>query len=153
MPAKSTEKSGAVVTTVVLDCSVAIPWMIQEQSNAAIDALFQDGYRSAISLLVPGLWFTECGNTFNEMVKRKRLTLAQAQEGFTTLRYCRVQADAAPTIDIQSRILALAQAHHLSFYDATYLELAERRQCLLATLDQDLRTAAASAGVHCLSLS
>ena len=153
MLAKNTEKSGAVVTTVVLDCSVAIPWIIQEQSNAAIDALFQDGYRGAVSLLVPALWFTECGNTLNEMVKRKRLTLDQAQEGFTTLRYCRVQADAPPTIDIQSRILSLAQAHRLSFYDATYLELAQRRQCLLATLDQDLRAAAIAAGVHSLSLS
>ena len=153
MLAKNTEKSGAVVTTVVLDCSVAIPWIIQEQSNAAIDALFQDGYRGAVSLLVPALWFTECGNTLNEMVKRKRLTLDQAQEGFTTLRYCRVQADAPPTIDIQSRILSLSQAHRLSFYDATYLELAQRRQCLLATLDQDLRAAAIAAGVHSLSLS
>jgi len=152
MLAKNTEKSGIAVTTVVLDCSVAIPWIIQEQSNAAIDALFQDGYRGAVSLLVPILWFTECGNTLNEMVKRKRLTLAQAQEGFTTLRYCRVQADVSPTIDIQSRILCLTQAHHLSFYDATYLELSERRQCLLATLDQDLRTAAIAAGVHSLSL-
>ena len=150
---KNTEKSAAVVTTVVLDCSVAIPWIIQEQSNAAIDALFQDGYRGAVLMVVPALWFTECGNIFNEMVKRKRLTLAQAQEGFTTLRYCRVQVDTPLTIDIQSRTLSLAQAHRLSFYDATYLELAERRQCLLATLDQDLRAAAIAAGIHSLSLS
>ena len=153
MLAKNTEKSGTVVTVVVLDCSVAIPWIIQEQSNAAIDALFQDGYRGAVSLFVPALWFTECGNTLNEMVKRKRLSLDQAQEGFTTLRYCRVQADAPPAVAIQSRILRLAQAHRLSFYDATYLELAQRRQCLLATLDQDLRAAAIAAGVHSLSLS
>lgn len=86
------------------------------------------------------------------MVKQKRLALAQAQEGFTALRYCRVQADGPVTIDIQSRILSLAQAHHLSFYDATYLELAKRRQCLLAMLDHELRAAAIAAGVHCLSL-
>ena len=153
MLAKNTEKTAPVVSTVVLDCSVAVPWIIQEQSNAAIDALFQDGYRGAVSLLVPVLWLAECGNTFNEMVKRKRLTLAQAQEGFMTLRYCRAQVDTATTIDIQSRILSLAQAHRLSFYDATYLELAERRQCLLATLDQDLRAAAIAAGIHSLSLS
>ena len=153
MPAKSIEKLEVSGTTVVLDCSVAIPWIIQEQSNAAIDTLFQDGYRGAISLLVPGLWFTECGNILNEMIKRSRLTLAQAQEGFTTLRYCRVQADLPVTVDIQSRTLSLAQSHRLSFYDATYLELAERRQSLLATLDQDLRAAAVAAGVHCLSFS
>jgi predicted nucleic acid-binding protein len=153
MPEKNTEKPAVAVATVVLDCSVAIPWIIQEQSNTAIDALFQDGYRGAVSLWVPILWFTECGNILNEMVKRKRLALAQAQEGFTTLRYCRVQADVPPTTNIQSRILSLAQAHHLSFYDATYLELAERRHCLLATLDQDLRSAAIAAGVHSLSLT
>ncbi len=155
MLAKSTENASpfatASATTVILDCSVAIPWIIQEQSNAAIDTLFQDGYRGAISLVVPVLWFAECGNTLNEMVKRNRLSLAQAQEGFSILRYCRVQADAAPTIEIQSRILALAQTHCISFYDASYLELAERRQSLLATLDHDLHTAALAAGVHCLS--
>lgn len=157
MLAKGSESASifatAATTTVVLDCSVAVPWIIQEQSKAAIDTLFQDGYRGAICLVVPVLWFTECGNTLNEMVKRKRLTLAQAQEAFSTLRYCRVQADAAPTVAVQSRILALAQAHELSFYDASYLELAQRRQSLLATLDQDLRTAALAAGVHCLSFS
>lgn len=152
MLVKSIEKPAATGTTVILDCSVAIPWIIQEQSNAAIDTLFQDGYRGAISLVVPVLWYTECGSTLNEMIKKNRLTLAQAREGFNTLRYCRLQSDVSPTVEIQSRILTLAQAHRISFYDATYLELAERRQCLLATLDKDLRIAAVAAGVHCLSL-
>ena len=153
MLAKSIEKPETSGTTVILDCSVAIPWIIQEQSNVAIDTLFQDGYRGAISLVVPVLWFTECGSTLNEMIKKNRLTLAQAQEGFSILRYCRLQTDISPTVEIQSRILTLAQAHRISFYDATYLELAERRQSLLATLDKDLRIAAIAAGVHCLSLS
>ncbi len=152
MPAESIESAGGAVSTVTLDCSVAIPWIIQEQSNAVIDTLFQDGYRGAIAFIVPILWFTECGNTLNEMVKRKQLTLAQAQEGFTTMRYSRVQADVAPTVETQSRILKLAQSFDLSFYDATYLELAQRRQSMLATLDQKLQTAALAAGVLCLSL-
>ena len=103
-------------------------------------------------MIVPILWFTECGSTLNEMVKRKRLTLAQAQEGFSTLRYARVQADAPPTAETQGRILSLAQANNISFYDATYLELAQRRQSMLATLDQKLQTAGLAAGVLCLSL-
>ena len=86
------------------------------------------------------------------MVKRRRLTLAQAQEGFTTLRHSRVQADAQPTVETQGRILMLAQTHSITFYDATYLELAQRRQSMLATLDQKLQTAALAAGVLCLSL-
>ena len=152
MPAESTERTTGGISTVTLDCSVAIPWIIHEQSSAAIDTLFQDGYRGAIAFIVPILWFTECGSTLNEMVKRKRLTLAQAQEGLSTLRYSRVQADAPPSADTQGKILALAQACNISFYDATYLELAQRRQSMLATLDQKLQTAALAAGVLCLSL-
>jgi predicted nucleic acid-binding protein len=152
MPAESTEKATGTISTVTLDCSVAIPWIIQEQSNTAIDTLFQDGYRGAVAFVVPILWFTECGSTLNEMVKRKRLTLAQAQEGFATLRYSRVQADVAPTVETQSRILMLAQTHGITFYDASYLELARRRQSMLATLDQKLKVAAIAAGVLCLSL-
>ena len=152
MPAESIERAVSAISTVTLDCSVAIPWIISEQSNAAIDTLFQDGYRGAIAFVVPILWFAECGSTLNEMVKRRRLTLAQAQEGFTTLRHSRVQADAQPTVETQGRILMLAQTHSITFYDATYLELAQRRQSMLATLDQKLQTAALAAGVLCLSL-
>ena len=49
----------------------------------------------------------------------------------------------------QDRILTdvhqLAVIHHLSAYDAAYLELALRRDIPLATLDQDLRRAATTA--------
>lgn len=152
MLAGSIRQASSEAPSITLDCSVAIPWIIQEQSNAAIDTLFQDGYRGAIALVVPIFWFTECGNVLNEMVKRKRLTLVQAKEGFETLRYSRVQADAVPTVDVQNRILMLAQTYRMTFYDATYLELAKRCHTLLATLDKDLRAAAVATGVHCLSL-
>ena len=41
----------------------------------------------------------------------------------------------------------LASAHSLSAYDATYLELAQRRKLPLATLDRPLRLAALAAGI------
>lgn len=152
MPAGNTESPAAIGRSVTLDVSVAIPWVVQEQSNAAIDALFQDGYRRATVLLVPALWWWECGNVLNEMVKRKRLTATEAQEGFAVLRYARPEPDWQPTIDVQQRTLLLAQSHRLSFYDAAYLELAQRRNSVLATLDRDLRAAARAAGVLCLDL-
>ena len=150
MPAANTEKPRA--TTVTLDASVAIPWVIQEQSNDAIDALFQDGYRNAATLIVPALWWWECGNILNEMVKRDRLSAVEALEGFRMLRYARPEADAPPTVDTQHRTLVLAQAHRLSYYDAAYLELAQRSNSVLATLDRELRTAASAASVLCLDL-
>jgi predicted nucleic acid-binding protein len=44
-------------------------------------------------------------------------------------------------------LLALAEQHGLTSYDAAYLSLAQRNRLPLATLDDDLRKAAAIAGV------
>ena len=44
-------------------------------------------------------------------------------------------------------VLDLAQRHRLSFYDAAYLELAQREGISLATLDQALARAATAEGV------
>ena len=49
--------------------------------------------------------------------------------------------------------LALAREHNLSSYAAAYLELAMREGCPLATLDEQLRAAAANAGVKVLEFS
>ncbi len=43
--------------------------------------------------------------------------------------------------------LTLARTHRLTFYDALYLELAQRRQATLATLDNALLRAADTEGV------
>jgi predicted nucleic acid-binding protein len=152
MPAENTSASASAGVSVVIDASVAIPWIIQEQSSSTIDALFQDGYRGLVALWVPSLWLTECGSVLNEMVKKKRLTLKQAQEAFTTLRYCRLQIDGVHSAAVQSRILQLAQDGRLSFYDATYIELAQRKSYMLATLDSAMRRAAQAVGVHCLDI-
>jgi predicted nucleic acid-binding protein len=152
MPAENTNALVSAGVSIVIDASVTIPWIIQEQSTSTIDALFQDGYRGLLALWVPSLWLTECGNVLNEMVKKKRLTLKQAQEAFTTLRYCRLQIDGVHSVAVQSQILQVAQDGRLSFYDATYIELARRKSYMLATLDSAMRRAAQAAGVHCLDI-
>jgi predicted nucleic acid-binding protein len=49
-------------------------------------------------------------------------------------------------------ILPLCRQHKLTSYDATYLELALRRNLPLATLDSDLRKVAKILGVVLLGL-
>jgi predicted nucleic acid-binding protein len=53
----------------------------------------------------------------------------------------------------ENAVLRLARAHRLSVYDAAYLELAQRECLPLATLDADLRKAAAGEGVTIVSPS
>nr|WP_294515935.1 type II toxin-antitoxin system VapC family toxin [uncultured Rhodopila sp.] len=54
------------------------------------------------------------------------------------------QQTAAP---VCSDTLALADRHCLTVYDAAYLELASRKGLALATLDQDLHSAAKKAKI------
>ena len=46
-----------------------------------------------------------------------------------------------------SLLIALAQAHRLTAYDASYLELALRRALPIASHDSALRDAASAAGI------
>ena len=52
-----------------------------------------------------------------------------------------------------SATIQLAERHRLTVYDAAYLELAQRRGLPLASLDQELRTAAEVAGVALVDLA
>jgi predicted nucleic acid-binding protein len=47
-------------------------------------------------------------------------------------------------------VLTLSEKHGLTVYDAAYLELAQRRQLPLGSLDADLRKAAQIEGVALL---
>jgi predicted nucleic acid-binding protein len=61
-----------------------------------------------------------------------------------------VKVDAEADRQAWSAALHLAERHGLTVYDASYLEIASRRKIPLATLDRQLRAAAASDGVQLL---
>ena len=136
----------------VLDASIAIPWVVREQSTPSLDQLFQQGYWGVMTYWVPGLWWWECGNVFDGMVRAGRLDDDGATDALRLLRYARPVTDPLPDAETLEQTLRLARTQNLTFYDAAYLELAERRRCPLATLDGALRAAAGRRGVLCLDL-
>ncbi len=62
------------------------------------------------------------------------------------LRLLPIVIEHRPATWLAQQILPLTRAHKISAYDAAYLELAIRESLPLATLDDDLRRAAAAAG-------
>ncbi|MEO7241307.1 MAG: type II toxin-antitoxin system VapC family toxin [Variovorax sp.] len=149
MPAARTE---AITTAITVDASVAVPWVVAEQSNPAIDAIFQDAYRHVSRVVVPALWLWECANVLRTMVRIQRLSKTDAEEALDIFRYVHPILDPLPSVDVQQRTLDLAHRYNLTYYDASYLETAKRQGCTLATLDHDMRKAAGACGVHCLDL-
>jgi predicted nucleic acid-binding protein len=127
----------------VLDASVAAAWCFHDEQDARADAAFALMQRDA-SALVPPLWWFEVRNAGLLGVRRKRITEHEMTTFFS--RLARMLIDIAE-LQEETPIFALARRHRLSFYDAAYLELAQRQDIALATLDQALARAAVAENV------
>ena len=127
----------------VLDASVTMAWFFPDEATGFTEALLEAlGTRP---LWVPALWVAECANVLQSAARRGRLLPGRRVEIAQELAELPVTVDTeVPSVVPLDQ---LAATHSLSAYDATYLELAQRRKLPLATLDRSLRLAAQAAGV------
>jgi len=130
----------------VLDCSVALAWAFPDETSEAAERLLTDR-TSSRPLWVPGLWWYELSNALTVAWRRRRISESDCLRLIELYGELSIHTDTALDADSVRRWHRLAKDHGLSAYDAAYLELAERRELPLATLDRRLRTAARSAGI------
>lgn len=97
--------------------------------------------------IVPGVWWYELRNALVMNERRGRLSSADTAATLTDLRQLRISIDQVHDEDV---VVALAREHHLSVYDAAYIEVALRQTLPIASLDKRLRQAAGSVGVTIL---
>jgi predicted nucleic acid-binding protein len=130
----------------VADASVAIGWVHPAQATTQTAAML-DAIADGATLEVPALWALEVANALIVLVRRRKLTEDERQAGLGWLRGLRTRVDHEASALAFSQLSELAAAHHLSVYDAAYLELAMRRRLVLGCKDGPLRTAARHAGI------
>lgn len=131
----------------VADASVAVGWVHPAQATPQTAAML-DAIAEGAMLEVPALWPLEVANALTVLVRRRRLTADECQAGFGWLRGLRLRVDHEMASLAFSRLSELATAHQLSVYDATYLELAQRRRLVLGCKDGPLREAAKRSGIR-----
>ena|ERR1700678_2357747 len=130
----------------VLDASICAVWALTDESDPLADyAMARLAHEPAT---VPGLWWFEVRNVLVISERRKRLTSDGSEEFLKFLGGFPIWTDEEPDEDA---IFGFARRYQLSFYDATYLEVAHRKGLPLATLDKALRAAAEAAGVPLLA--
>ncbi len=129
----------------VLDCSVAMSWCFADEENACAEAVLDR--LATTAAIVPSLWRLEAANVLLSAERRKRITQTEMKRLADFLSDLPIQEDSETTRHGFRRILELGRTHHLTAYDAAYLELALRLGLPLATLDQSLGQAAREAGV------
>ena len=130
----------------VLDASITACWAFDDEDHPDASLAFER--MRAEEAVVPCLWWFEVRNILIVNERRRRITESDTASFLLSLSLLRFRVDQSPD---EAAVLRLARTHRLSVYDAAYLELAQREGLPLATLDADLRRAAAGEGVALLS--
>ena len=134
--------------SLVVDSSVALTWCFEdEHTPATTDLLTQITSAGAIA---PALWPLEVLNALTMAERRKRLDAAQRQRLAGFLHNLPITLDHETAAQAWTVTAHLAERFRLTVYDAAYLELAQRLNLPLATLDLELRAAASALGVALL---
>ena len=125
----------------IVDASVGFAWVYQGQATPETDRLLNDVAAGA-TVVVPALWFLEMSNVLLVAQRRHRLTAGQRKAAMEKLTAMQLTVDEEGSRNAFGKTSELAEQYGLSFYDATYLELALRRSLPLASRDEALRNAA-----------
>jgi predicted nucleic acid-binding protein len=137
------------VTLCVLDASVALAWSFKDEVSPYAAVII--GSMKSSRAAAPVIWPLEVNNALISAVRRGRIDELLANRIRDTLDLLPLEIDSKIAIErLGQRILQLGIAHGLSAYDASYLELAIRRDLPLATLDDTLVRAARETGVRIL---
>jgi predicted nucleic acid-binding protein len=129
----------------VLDASVTAVWAFSDESSPVAE--LADSRLDSDVGLVPRIWWYEIRNMLVVNERRQRITAADSVIFLQSLSGFPIEI--AEGEDEQS-IFRFARLYRLSFYDAAYLELAQRHGIPLATHDRALQSVALSAGISLL---
>lgn len=132
----------------ILDSSATLAWVYSAETTEAIrhvlDLVSEGG------AWVPGLWRLEVANVLEMGVRRGRHDASFRDATLADLAVLPIAVDPETDRQAWGPTVRLAERHHLSLYDAAYLELAKRKGLPLATLDRQLSAATMAEGIAVL---
>lgn len=123
----------------IVDASVAFSWIMATQRTASADALRA---LADAEFAAPHIFGFELRNGLLRAERQQRLSAATADLAIADLLGAIVRLDDPPDARIMEAVHVIARTHGLSYYDACYLELAQRLDAVLASRDGPLLTAA-----------
>lgn len=122
--------------TCVVDASVGIKLLVEEEDSDRANRLFEHLKTPATRLYVPDLFYIECANILWKYVRRFGYTERDARQNLKKLNamaLSRVQ-----TTGLLDDAFKIAVARSVSVYDACYVALSMATQAPLVTADKKL---------------
>lgn len=130
----------------MVDASVAFKWLVPDSAEddvPAAKALLVEHMEGRAKIIIPPLLYYEVGNIL--LFGRSRPPLEEAADALTDL--FSMPLEVVPlALASANATLRLAALRGLSYYDATYLALAEMFDCPLITADGRLAQRARATG-------
>lgn len=136
------------MSTVVLDASAALAWILPTQATPAAAALLNQS--NGLIFEAPDIFAWEVGNVLLALDRRGVLAAGEYDEALAI--YHDLVVRLSPPVFELDRLAVLARAARLSLFDAAYFALALDRGWPLASRDAALLSAARAAGVECFDL-
>ena len=128
------------MASLVIDASVAVKWVIEEDGSADAAALLGGGH----ALCAPDLLMPECANILWKKARRAEITADEAILAAELLQ--RAAIELVPMRPLMAAALRLAVELGHPAYDAAYLALSRDRGCPLVTADGQLARVVAEHG-------
>jgi predicted nucleic acid-binding protein len=129
-----------------VDASVAFKWLIPDEAEDDVSvakALLVEHIEGKAQIIVPSLLYYEVANIL--LFGRSRPPIGQAID-FLAVLYA-IPLEVAPLTAVSAdATLRLASLNGISFYDATYVALADMSNCPLITADRRLAERARATG-------
>jgi predicted nucleic acid-binding protein len=131
----------------VVDASFSAALFLPDETSPAARRFFS-GLKSSDEVWVPSLWWFEITNVLIIAERRRRITPADIIKIFSLYSQFNLETDTVASTKYSGKLYEIAKSVHLTAYDAAYLELAMRKEAVLATLDKKLVKAANLSGVN-----
>jgi len=134
--------------SLVLDASLTLSWYFEDERTPAIDVVLDEV--AASGAVVPSLWRIEVANGFQMAIRRNRIDRDFRDRAIRHLGLLPIEVDPETATYVWTATLRLSDRFGLTVYDAAYLELAQRRDLPLASIDKTLSAAGERLGVPIL---
>jgi predicted nucleic acid-binding protein len=131
------------MAALVIDSSLAAAWCFPDERTDYTNAILR-AVSTPLEAVAPRLWAYEVRNSVLMGLRRKRITHADAQDFFESIKGLPIRLSDPVSYD---GVFRLADRYGLTVYDAAYLDLALREGLPLASLDNALCRAAGNTGV------
>ena len=129
--------SGAVV----VDASLAVKWLVEEDDSGKAHAVLQAWVARDVIRIAPHLMPFEVANALHRRVLRGELNVVDSTRMIARLLESRLELHQPPKLHVRALQLA-SQLKQNAAYDAHYLALAESFGCELWTADERFYRAA-----------